>query len=246
MAVRVHVEVRPQALQVLATGLVQFDDAEVHLTVPYESVRAVRVAAYEPPQGVWRLGAGEEVRLADVHAGHYPLQGQWVLAAFEHPERVLVVDLEDFDFALRPYRRLVLEVDDPEATRDAIRGHAAAAADAEGDAPVAWMAIARGDRVLDRNGRQIGTVEHPLGDLEEDVFEGVAIRLGLTGGSHMAPPDAIARIAQGEVTLALDAEEARSLPPVVLEDLREAAPGRGIFRHPGWRRSSHWDDGSPR
>jgi hypothetical protein len=58
----------------------------------------------------------------------------------------------------------------------------------------------------------------------------------------MARPDAIARLTADTVQLSLSAAEAEALPPVQLEDLREVAPGRGIFRHPRWRRDDTWND----
>lgn len=250
MAAVVHVETSDGMLQVHASGLVHFDEGEARLSVPYGSIEAVRVGRYQPPEGTWHRGPGEEVPLAQITAGHLPMGRAWCFIAVNDPSRVLLLDLNDFEWALRPYARLVLEVADPEALCATIEEHVARARqedDAPGETPIAWMAISPGMPVVDRDGRRCGVVTHALGDLEEDVFEGIALRIGVGAGVHMAAPDAIDRLTDQAVYLRLTTGEARSLPPVALQDLREVTPGGGIFRHrPGWRRSSHWDEGTPR
>lgn len=250
MACVVHVEASEGMLQVHASGLVHFDESEARLTIPYGAIEAVRVGSYQPPEGTWHRGPGEEVPLAEIRAGHLPVGRAWCFIAVNDPAKVLLVDLREFEWALRPYTRLVLEVADPDALCTAIEGRVAKARQddgPQGETPIAWMALQSGMPVVDRDGRRIGVVTHALGDIEEDVFEGIALRLGVGAAVHMAAPDAIDRLTDKAVYLRLTAGEARSLPPVALQDLREVTPGGGLFRHrPGWRRSTHWDDGTPR
>jgi hypothetical protein len=234
------------AVEVHARDLVWFDEADAHLSIPYACIRAVRVGPYTPPAGTLPVD-GREVAYAEVRAGHHPLGAAWCFAAYDDPERTLILDLAEFEFALRPYARVVLGTDDAAALKariDARLAGARAATEDPGSAEVAWTALGAGDPVYDRDGRRIGTVSHPLGDLEADLFEGVAFREGAFGPARMAAPSAIERLGDDGVHLNLTADEARALPPVALEDLREVAPGRGIFRHRlGWRRPSGWDDG---
>jgi hypothetical protein len=242
MAVVVRLEA--EELRVHLRGLEHFDAAEARLEVPYGCVRAARAEAYAPPPGEFRLGT-ERVPYAAVRAGHMRVDGGWWLVCFDDPERVLVLELDGFEFALRPYRRLVLGVEEPEAVAAALAARLAPAGSPAPD-EWAWTALAAGMAVFDRHGVRIGTVTHPLGDLGADLFEGVAFRHGPLGAQRMARPEEIARIDAGGVHLALDAREAARLPAVALEDLRRAEPGGGLFRRrPGWQRESDWDQGGP-
>lgn len=238
-----NVELGEGTLEIRARDLVHFDEAEAHLSIPYEAIRQVRVASYTPPAGTFALG-NRQVAYAEVTAGHYRRGQAWTFVAYDHADKTLTLDLADFDFALRPYERMVLEVDDPQALGDELRaraGHGQAAAG--GDPEIAWTALGAGDAVVAKDGTHVGTVTHPLGDLDEDLFEGIAFRAGTLRAGQMARPADIARITPGEVRLNLTAEEAASLPAVALEDLREISPGRGIFRHgPTWKRESGWGD----
>lgn len=238
-----HVELGEGTLEIRARDLVHFDEAEAHLSIPYEAIRQVRVEGYTPPAGTFALG-NRAVAYADVTAGHYRRGPAWTFVAYDDPDKTVTLDLADFDFALRPYERVVLGVDDPEALGDALRARARGRQAAAGEDPeIAWTALGAGDAVVATDGTHVGTVTHPLGDLDNDLFEGIAFRSGTLRAGQMARPADIARITPGEVRLNLTAEEAAALPPVALEDLREVAPGRGIFRHgPTWKRESDWGD----
>lgn len=239
------VQLGKDALEVRARDLVHFDEGEAHLSIPYGAIRQVRAGTYAPPPGTFRLG-NHDVSYADVRAGHFRRGDAWTFAFYDRPEQTVTLDLVDYDYALRTYDRVVLGADDPAALAAALtersRGERASLA---ADDEVAWTALGPGVAVVASDGVRVGTVTHPLGDLEHDVFEGVAFRADAFGGARMARPEVIGRITAAEVRLTLTAAEARSLPPVALEDLREVSPGRGIFHHgPNWTRHSHWDDGA--
>jgi hypothetical protein len=251
----VSVELREGTLEIRAGDLIHYDEDNAHFSIPYGAIRRVRPGPYTPPVGSFTL-ANREVTYAEVKAGHFRQGTVWTFCAYDDPEQTVVVDLEDFDFALRPYGRVVVAADDPAALAEAMRARVAKDTGPEtdlGPPEVAWTGLGAGMAVLSKEGVRVGTVTHPLGDIAEDVFEGVAFRIGTTGVrsagigamgmSRMARPEDIARLTEAAVELNVSAQDIESLPPVQLEDLREIVPGRGIFRHhPGWRRDNRWND----
>lgn len=240
----VHVHFTEDTLDVHAPNLVQFDEETARFSIPYDTIRAARTGPYTPPQGSFRLG-NQEMAYADVHAGHYRNGQAWTFVAVDDGGPSVVLELDGFDYALRPYERLVLGVDDAEAFLAELsrrRGQDAQMQAGGGlGGEIAWTALTAGMAVLAQDGTPVGTVTHPLGDLEEDTFEGIAFRHGRVGGTRMARPEQIARLTQDAVTLNLSAAESEALPPVALGDLREAQQGRGIFHHTGWHRDNRWD-----
>ena len=69
--------------------------------------------------------------------------------------------------------------------------------------PVSWFVIARGWKVVDRDGREAGKVESVLGDEEKDIFTGLAISTGLLGKPRYVPAERIVSIVEGRVALDL-------------------------------------------
>lgn len=72
------------------------------------------------------------------------------------------------------------------------------------DDEISWMALQSGERVIASDGKQIGHVTHILGDLQEDVFDGIGFKHGLFG-QRMLPRKDIARITRGAVYLSIPA-----------------------------------------
>lgn|GEM_PF-3241383 len=236
------VVVAGDTVRVRVDGLVHYEELYADLAIPVGCIRTVRVGPVTPPPGSMRVD-GHEVAFADVRAGHFRYQGSWYFAAYDDAQRTVVLDLEDFDVALRPYARVTIEVDDPAATRQAIvAAIGRSQAEDAGPTEVSWMNLAAGDAVVAAGGTRVGTVTHPLGDLGADVFEGVAFRSNVPGiGVCMVGPDDVERVVDGAVLLRLTPDAVRGLPPVALEDMREVVPGRGIFRHARWHREDGWD-----
>ena len=85
---------------------------------------------------------------------------------------------------------------------------------------VSWRVIQHGWSVRSSDGEDIGVVFLVVGDENEDIFDGLAIthHKGFAVHSHADRPHYVeaARVASiddsGEVTLAITAEEAKSLP----------------------------------
>jgi hypothetical protein len=95
-----------------------------HISVPLEHVLGARIDPDVERHGPW-LGAGCTDALLDyaVAAGPMLVHGCREFWDVHHPDRTVVIDLED-----EPYARLVLEVDDPEAVVEEVNAAAGAPA----------------------------------------------------------------------------------------------------------------------
>jgi hypothetical protein len=77
---------------------------------------------------------------------------------------------------------------------------------------VAWTGVEPGWQVLAADGSEVGKVEESVGDRDADIFEGIAVGVGLIGRSRFVPFDHVAGIAQGVVRLDLAPEQVDELP----------------------------------
>jgi len=74
--------------------------------------------------------------------------------------------------------------------------------------PIAYLALEEGTPVYDREGGQIGVVEHILGDLTADVFDGVIVHTKPLPGKHLfADVDQIAELRERGVVLSVDRDQ---------------------------------------
>jgi PRC-barrel domain len=80
---------------------------------------------------------------------------------------------------------------------------------------LAWRTIKPGHRVLDRDGKDIGTVSRVLADDGADIFHGVALRVGLPiiGEEREVIAAQIERIGENSVHTTLAAAEVEDLQP---------------------------------
>ncbi|HWE82384.1 MAG TPA: hypothetical protein VG265_12090 [Gaiellaceae bacterium] len=92
--------------------------------------------------------------------------------------------------------------------------------------PVSWLEIEPGWTVAASDGVEIGSVSELTGDREQDIFDGLAVRVGQagvgktgvgktgfgkTGPTRYVPAEQIGEIRPGRVTLKLTAAEAEAL-----------------------------------
>ncbi len=101
------------------------------------------------------------------------------------------------------------------------------------DDEISWMALTAGTKVLSSDGRLVGHVTHVLGDLSEDVFDGVGVRHGLLG-QVMLPRSAVGRITRGAVHLLVSEAEIGKVAKAYTEERIYDAREGG--RKPRWRR----------
>jgi hypothetical protein len=95
--------------------------------------------------------------------------------------------------------------------------------------PVAWRVIERGWRVLDAAGNEVGKVDRITGDVEADIFNGIAVGDGGTvlTRSRYVPAEHVAEIREGEIVLDLSPEEVANLEAYqepISEPLADLAP----------------------
>ena len=99
-------------------------------------------------------------------------------------------------------------------------------------APIAWRVIERGWRVFDADGNEVGKVDAVTGDIEADIFNGIAFGDGgtvLTRARYVAS-EHVTAIRQGEVVLDLHAADVAALEPyrpLVSEPLTALLPDDG-------------------
>jgi uncharacterized protein YrrD len=79
----------------------------------------------------------------------------------------------------------------------------------EGRDPVSWLLIERGWTVFGGDGNELGRVDEVLGDEESDIFDGLAVSLGLLAKPLYLPAERVVRIEVGHVHT--DVEDASAL-----------------------------------
>ena len=98
------------------------------------------------------------------------------------------------------------------------------------DDEISWLALTAGTKVVTSDGRHVGHVTHVLGDLSEDVFDGIGVSHGLLG-QVMVPRRAIARITRAAVYLSVaEAEFGQVAKAYAEERIYDAREGRRKLR----------------
>ena len=101
------------------------------------------------------------------------------------------------------------------------------------DDEISWLALEAGTKVLTSDLKFVGHVTHVLGDLEEDVFDGIGVRHGLLG-QILLPRAAIARITRAAVYLEVAEGDLAKVEEIYKEErIFKAEEGRRKLR---WRR----------
>lgn len=74
--------------------------------------------------------------------------------------------------------------------------------------PIAWLALAEGVPVYDRQGQQIGVVERVQADEGMDIFEGLVVHMLPLPGAHLfADADQISELHERGVLLSVQRDE---------------------------------------
>lgn len=77
--------------------------------------------------------------------------------------------------------------------------------------PVSWLVIEPGWTVVARDGTDVGRVEEVMGDMGDDIFNGLAVTSGVLGRPKYVPAERVAEIVEGEVRLDLAPEAVEQL-----------------------------------
>ena len=74
--------------------------------------------------------------------------------------------------------------------------------------PIAYLALEEGTPVYDASGEQLGVVEHILGDMDADVFDGLIVHTKPLPGKHLfADVDQIAELHERGAVLSVERDE---------------------------------------
>jgi hypothetical protein len=79
--------------------------------------------------------------------------------------------------------------------------------------PASWIVIEKGWKVHAADGSEVGTVAETLGDEKHDIFDGLAVSIGLLSRSVYVPSEQVGEIVEGAVRLSLDADAVKRLEP---------------------------------
>jgi uncharacterized protein YrrD len=77
--------------------------------------------------------------------------------------------------------------------------------------PVSWLMIEPGWKVKAADGKDIGKVIDVVGDSEDDIFNGLAISIGLFAKARYVAAERVTTIVEGEVHLDLPSSNVRKL-----------------------------------
>jgi hypothetical protein len=94
--------------------------------------------------------------------------------------------------------------------------------------PVSWFLIEAGWKVVDAQGREVGSVDEVVGDSNNDIFNGLSISTSLLGKPRYVASEQVGTITQGRVHLKLGKEQIGRLdefeePPTSAEILPDQA-----------------------
>ena len=80
--------------------------------------------------------------------------------------------------------------------------------------PVSWMVAERGWSVVANDGTEVGKLDQVLGDLDADIFDGLAVGAGTVLDRPLyVPSEKVGAIEEGTVHLGIDSEEYKQLSP---------------------------------
>lgn len=104
----------------------------------------------------------------------------------------------------------------------------------ENEPQVAWMAMPYRCPVYAADGTEIGTAESLLGDENEDIFHGIAIKRRAGGPTAEIPAARIKKITEKGAVTDLAPDEVGSLQPYREEHWYHLGWGGLFRRHPRW------------
>jgi hypothetical protein len=93
-----------------------------------------------------------------------------------------------------------------------------------GEPQVSWKAIEAGARVVGSDDEQIGTIEEIVGDIDEDIFSGLAVKADGFDTPRFVDASQVVGIWPDRVTVALPASAVNTLPEHVETPTRDWDP----------------------
>jgi uncharacterized protein YrrD len=92
--------------------------------------------------------------------------------------------------------------------------------------PVSYLTLEAGTDVIAADGERVGVVEHVLGDVDADIFDGIVIDTSRApGGLRFVDAPEVSELRDDAVVLAVSSEEVDRLP--------KPAPNPAVLEHHG-------------
>lgn len=107
----------------------------------------------------------------------------------------------------------------------------------EDEMAVAWKAMPYRAPVVAADGSEIGSAESLLGDEEEDIFHGIAVKSRAAGLVEI-PAARIEKITEKHVITDLSTDDVAALPPYREERWFHIGWGGHFRKHPEWDKTS--------
>jgi hypothetical protein len=94
--------------------------------------------------------------------------------------------------------------------------------------PVSWFLIEPGWKVVDAEGKEVGSVDEVVGDSSDDIFNGLSVSTSVLGKPRYVPSEQVDTITEGQIRLKLSGTQVQGLgeyeePPTSAEILPEEA-----------------------
>jgi hypothetical protein len=93
------------------------------------------------------------------------------------------------------------------------------------DPEVSWKALEKGAQVFSADGEAVAKVSRVVGDVEADVFTGLAVTLRALGGERFIPSERVKGIWPDRVDVDLTRADFDGLDPYVDEPVVRVRPG---------------------
>lgn len=109
------------------------------------------------------------------------------------------------------------------------------ARDHDDERPLAWTAILADTPVYAADGTDVGRVEEVVGSVDDDIFHGIQVGVGAEAREVLIPAQEVRSITNRRITVALNAEEVRTLPAYGVAESYELG-FTGLMGRLGWKR----------
>ena len=78
--------------------------------------------------------------------------------------------------------------------------------------PASWLVVEPGWEVVTTEGERVGAVQEVLGDQNADIFDGLAVDVGVLKKPTYVPAERVQMIVEGRVVLDMTRDEFGALP----------------------------------
>ena len=78
--------------------------------------------------------------------------------------------------------------------------------------PASWLVVEPGWEVVTTDGERVGAVQEVLGDQNADIFDGLAVDVGVLKKPTYVPAERVQMIVEGRVVLDMTRDEFGALP----------------------------------